>query len=233
MHGSIERLLRVQDYDSQILFLREAKRVRPHELDEDRRKVDRARAAVETIKSTIKELRMASDALELDVKEFDAEVNKIKVARNECKSNAEYQVMTDQIERQVEERGNTEEVVLAKLSQIDELQVRLEAAEADDRKAREVFGRKEAEMTELLRGLDEQLTQLEKERAEHTDGIDVEHLRLYERVLDRHKNFAIAEVQDGICRGCHMRVTPQNVNQIMLGEIVQCSQCTRFLYLAE
>ncbi len=233
MHGSIERLLRVQDFDSQILFLREAKRVRPRELDEDRQKVAQERAGVEVIRGAIKDLRVAADSLEVDVRQYDAEVNKIKGARNQCKSNAEYQVMTDQIERQIEERGKAEEDVLAKLSEIDDLQERLELAETSQRKAEEILARKEAEMAELLKGLDGQLSQLETERAQHTEGIDREHLALYERVLDRHQNFAIAEVQDGICRGCHMRLTPQNVNQLMLGEIVQCSQCTRFLYLAD
>ena len=46
-HISIEQLLRVQDVDSQIIFLEDAKRIRPQELNEERLKVDQAQEGVD------------------------------------------------------------------------------------------------------------------------------------------------------------------------------------------
>lgn len=233
MHPSIEKLLRVQDVDSQILFLREAIRVRPQELEDERQKVLRANEAVQSLEGRIKKARMAADQRELDVKKFDEDVGKLKVALNTSKSNAEYSVIRDQIEKQSELRGVAEEDVLVSLSEIDALETELKEIVVQQQAIDKSFGRRKHEMDELIQGIELQVAELEKDRAEKVAGIDVEHLRMYQRVLDRHRNYALAQTEDGICRGCNMRVTPQNVNLLMLNEIVVCTQCARFLYLAD
>ncbi|MCH2373122.1 MAG: hypothetical protein MK538_03000 [Planctomycetes bacterium] len=232
MHDSISKLLRVQDLDSQILFMREAFRVRPSELDDDRQKLSRAQEAVTVMAGKIKGRRMAADQRELDVKKFDEEITKFRVALNQTKSNAEYSVMRDSIERQTEDRGKAEEEVLEILAEIDVLQDELRESESYEAAVRKSFDRKSAEISELIKGLEEQVNALEEDRRGRVEGVDPEHLRLYERVLERHRNHAIAPVEDGVCRGCNMRVTPQNINRLMLSYLVQCTQCTRFLYLS-
>ena len=230
-HTSVEKLLLVQDVDSQIIFLEEAKRVRPQELSEDRQRVVRAEEGVEGVHRKIKALRMDVDRRELDVKKFDEEIAKLTVALNQTRSNSEYGVVRDQVERQKEKRGETEEDVLEILMELD----RVQAVKAEEEKRLEStkgsFGRKEAQMNELLESLESQLRELRERREGLIDGVDPEHLGLYERVLNRRRNFAIARVEGQICQGCHMRLTPQNVNLLMQAMFVQCSNCTRLLYL--
>ncbi len=88
-------------------------------------------------------------------------------------------------------------------------------------------------MNELLERLEGQLQELRGRRVGLIVGVDPEHLGLYQRVLDRRRNFAIARVEGQICQGCYMRLTPQNVNLLMQAMFVQCSNCTRLLYLGE
>ena len=233
MHDSISKLLRVQDLDSQILFMREAVRVRPTELNDDRQKLERAQGLVKTHQEKIKSRRMAAAQREVDVKPFDEEITKMRIALNQTKSNDEYSVIRDSIERKTEEQGKAEEEVLEILAEIDGLQEQLKGLETEEQSVKRACDRKSAEVGELVKGLEEQVAPLEAARRERVDGVDPEHLRLYERVLDRHRNHAIAPVEDGICRGCHMRVTPQNINRLMLSDLVQCTQCTRFLYLPD
>lgn len=233
MHPSIERLLRVQDVDSQIIFLEEARRLRPQELNEDRQKVRQAEESVEAVDRQIKALRMDVDRRELDVRNFDQEIEKLTIALNQARSNDEYSVLRDQIERQKEKRGETEEAVLEVLTELDRLDERKSEEEKRLEEGRRSFNRKEAEMKELLEGLERQLADLRERRVGLTEGVDPEHLGLYERVLDRRRDFAIARVDGRICQGCYMRLTPQNVNLLMQGMFVQCSNCTRLLYLDE
>ncbi len=232
-HTSVEQLLRVQDVDSQIIFLEDAKRVRPQELSDDRQKVEQAQEGVHGVHRKIKALRMEVDRRELDIKKFDEEIAKLTVALNQTRSNSEYGVVRDQVERQKEKRGETEEDVLEILMELD----RVQEVKAEEEKRLEgtksAFGRKEAQMTELLEGLEGQLRELRERRVGLIDGVDPEHLGLYERVLDRRRNFAIARVEGQICQGCHMRLTPQNVNLLMQAMFVQCANCTRLLYLDE
>ena len=232
-HPSIEQLLRVQDVDSQIIFLEEAKRLRPQELGEDRQKVRQAEEEVEGVNRKIKTLRMDVDKRELDIKNFDAEIDKLTVALNQTRSNDEYSVVRDQIERQKEKRDEAEEDVLEILTELDRIQELKAEEEKRLEETQKAFGRKEAEMNELLAGLEQQLEEFRSRRAELVEGVDPEHLGLYERVLGLRGNFAIARVEGQICQGCHMRLTPQNVNLLMQAMFVQCSNCTRLLYLDE
>ena len=57
-------------------------------------------------------------------------------------------------------------------------------------------------------------------------------LLLYDRVLSRHKDFALARLEHQVCQGCFMSITPQTLNTILLGrELCQCRNCLRILYL--
>ncbi len=232
MHASIEKLLRVQDVDSQILFMREAMRVRPQELNDDRVKVDQAKSAVAALQSRIKSARMAADARELDIRKFDDEITKLTVALNQAKSNDEYSVIRDGIERQKEMRGGAEEDVLLQLQEIDRLEEDRKVLESNLEELAKTLERKERELEELLGGLRAQLDELETQRSGLVDGVDSEHLGLYDRVLDRHQNFAIARVEGQICKGCNMRLTPQEVNLLLQDTFVQCRNCSRLLCLA-
>ena len=233
MHPSVEKLLRVQDVDSQILFLEEAKRVRPQQLNEDRQKVVQAEESVESVVLKIKRLRMDADGRELDIKGLDDEIGKLTLALNQSRSNQDYAVIRDKIERRKETRDQAEEEVLAKLTEVDKLQAEKEEQEKRVEAARKSFDRKEAEMAELVQGLERQLKDLQERRRGLIDGVNPEHLMLYDRVLSLRRNFAIARVEGQICQGCHMRLTPQNVNLLMQAMFVQCSNCTRLLYLDE
>ena len=137
MHPSIEQLLSVQEVDSQAIFLRESMRLRPRELDDDRKNVARASDAVEALVAKTKTVKMASDEREVDVKKCDAEIEKLNILLNQASSNNEYTILKEQIKRQEETRSEAEEDVLEKLTEIDRLEaeqrertVNLAAAEA-------------------------------------------------------------------------------------------------------
>ena len=121
MHASIERLLKVQEVDSQRLFLEEAIRRRPLELEDERRKLSAAEERVAAIEARMKEVKISADQRELDVRGFDKEIEKITVARNQAKSNNEYALYGEQIKRQEGMRSVAEEEVLTGLTELDTL----------------------------------------------------------------------------------------------------------------
>ena len=87
VNPSIEQLLRVQEVDSEMIFIRESLRRRPLELDDDRRKVENVRKHLEGAIAQIKRSKMEADKGELEVKRLDGEIEKLNVALNQAKSN--------------------------------------------------------------------------------------------------------------------------------------------------
>lgn len=231
LHPSVEQLLKVQEVDSQILFLRESLRLRPLELEDDRRKVVDTKKNLEGALLEIKKGRMDSDRREVDVKKADAEIDKLNVALNQAKTNQEYTIFKEQIKRQEEQRGKAEEEVIEKLTQLDSLESTRKALATKLEMEERSFRKKESEVQEIVKGIKDQLQVLEATRGELMSGIDREHLRTYERVLQRHNNFAIARVESQVCHGCFMSVTTQEVNLLMQGQLLQCKSCSRLLYL--
>ena len=231
MNPSIEQLLHVQGVDSEMIFIRESLRRRPLELDDDRRKLENARKHLEGAQAQIKRFKMDADRGELEVKRLDAEIEKLTVALNQAKSNQEYTIIKEQIRRQSEGRGTAEEQVLEKLSEIDALEAERKERTEDVKREEASFRNKEAEMKQVLDGLETQLAKLEERREGLIEGIDREHLKIYDRVLARHNNFAIARVEGQICQGCYMTVTSQEINLLLQGQFLQCKSCSRLLYL--
>jgi uncharacterized protein len=231
MHPSIEKLLKVQEVDSQLIFLRESMRMRPRELEDDRRKAAETKAGLEAVEAQIKRAKVDSDQRELDVGKADAEITKIQTAMNQSKSNQEYTIFKEQIKRQEEIRGKAEEDVIGKLHEIDALDLKRKEWAARLAEAEKTFRKKEAEVTELVRAMQKEYDSLQSRRGGLLEGIDPENLKVYERVLERHNNFAIARVEGQICHGCYMSVTSQEINLLLQGSFLQCKNCSRILCL--
>lgn len=231
MNPSIERLLTVQDVDSEMLFVRESLRLRPSELEEDRGRVRETGKAIEDIVHRVRQLRIESDRRELDVRKADAEIEKLNVVLNQARSNQEYTITKEQIKRHEELRGRAEEEVLEKLTLIDGLEEERKGLVQRLAVEEKALQKKSAEVEEIVRELQTQLGDLERRRADLVQGVDKDHLKMYDRVLARHNNFAIARVEDQICQGCFISITSQDVNLLMQGQFVQCRSCSRLLYL--
>jgi predicted nucleic acid-binding Zn-ribbon protein len=231
MNPLIEQLLLVQEVDSELILLSESLRLRPRELDDDRKSVVETRRSIDGIAAQIKRLKMAGDRREVDVRKSDADIEKYKIALNQAKTNQEYTIFKEQIRREEELRGKAEEEVLQTLAEIDAAEAERKALTAKVAEEDKALKRREAEVEGVLAGIRKHLEGLKAKRADLVEGIPRENLQIYERVLARLNNFAIARVEDQICQGCFMMVTNQDVNLIMQGQFVQCKSCARLLFL--
>ncbi len=230
----LKLLLELQKIDADLHFLRELRVRRPQEVQKERDKLQRSEQAVASIESDIKQLRMTCDRAELDIKQKQGEIEKLQIALNTAKTNQEYQVLRDQIERHGKELGEIEEQVLERFNSIDALGEEKTAARDEVERARKELAAREEEMRGIVAEVDEKIAALDKQRAEKVAEIPGDALETYERVLARYEDSALALVESRICQGCYMSVTSQAINELMVGEeLIQCKNCLRILYLPE
>ena len=72
---------------------------------------------------------------------------------------------------------------------------------------------------------------LEAQRAELLAKMTDDHRDLYERLLARLGDSAVAEVRDEICQGCLLKIRPEQVSLVRGGTtMVTCSDCGRILW---
>jgi len=62
-------------------------------------------------------------------------------------------------------------------------------------------------------------------------GIDPQAIEVYQQ-LRKHKGTAIANVEQGTCRGCQIALPTTELQQARSGSLVRCSSCGRILFLA-
>lgn len=232
MNEQLKVLLDLQKIDSELYFLQTMREKKPSELEHDKQRQQQAQAVVQRIDDTIKETRMEIDRKELDINQNEAEIEKAQIALNTARSNDEYQVFKSQIEKFQGTNGSIEEYVLEQMSAIDGLNADRELASTEVDRVTRDLNQKEKEIQSFLQEVDQRVGDLGGNRSELVASADKDALEVYEKVLTRYSESALALVENSVCQGCHMSLTKQMLNELMVGrDLVQCRNCVRILYL--
>lgn len=78
--------------------------------------------------------------------------------------------------------------------------------------------------------IEAELVELEEARRGEVESIDSEALEFYD-LLKSTCGWAVARVEGGKCQGCHIALPTGQWQKARSGEMVQCSNCGRILYL--
>ena len=79
--------------------------------------------------------------------------------------------------------------------------------------------------------LEQQLRQSAQTRAKLAAEVPPKAMALFETVSRQRKGIAVAEVRDGHCSSCQVRLRPQLFNDLRSNEhLIQCESCQRILY---
>jgi predicted nucleic acid-binding Zn-ribbon protein len=171
--------------------------------------------------------------LEGDIQLIRAKISKHKDQLYEVKTNEQFRAMLREIEGEEENIRQIEDQLLEKMVEAEQLErhVKEAASRLEGEKARvEQESRRlqalcQADEQERARLLEQRLAlaaQLEDRVREH-----------YER-LRKSRGSAVAEVRDGFCSGCHVRLRPQAYNEVRSNStILTCETCGRILYYVE
>ena len=78
--------------------------------------------------------------------------------------------------------------------------------------------------------LESSLNDLRQKRQALSAEFDPKVVTLYDG-LRENKGFAVARVEQGICRGCRISLPSSELQQVRGGNVIQCGSCNRILYL--
>lgn len=206
------------------------------ELNEIEAGLTSLRDAVSHIKSLLERERTALKSAEtlrashLDELEGIAEKSKRNTQlRENARNNREMEATQralEELKRQREERSAEAERLLAVITdtraQIERHAQEFEALVAE-LAAAEAAG---AERTVALRA---QKAENQAARGSVSKKVRADLFARYTMVFNR-RGSAVAELDDGICRACNVRIPPQLYNQVLAAEkIFECPSCQRFL----
>lgn len=232
----LDRILRLQELDSSIDRLV----ARSEELEEG----EELRAAglkVQELEDRVGEIRLGLDSQRREQERLETEV-----ASLDAKAGAEERRLYDgsvanpkelaSIQAEVSSlrnrKGRIEDEVLEQMERREEMEGRLPPLESELAEARENLANLDSELAEELGQTKQSLAELRGEREALALEFDEELLELYEDLRAQKRGVGAAVLEDGVCSGCHQKLSPLELERIKHAEgIRRCEYCRRILVL--
>jgi uncharacterized protein len=232
--AELKTLIDLQQIDQALSHLRNTIEAAPVQVQTLKTQLDQFISATEEQKTRQAANQKERRQLEGDIQEIRAKIAKHKEQLYQVKTNEQYRAMLKEID--VEE-GNIRKVE----DRILEAMLEGERIEQTIREATTRLGsekqRVEAEVVQLES--DRKEAERQRGEAEARRGILVGALNKaiyaqYEKLLRARNGMALAQVRDGFCAGCHVRLRPQAYNDVRTKDgLLTCETCSRILYYVE
>lgn len=188
----------------------------------------RKQAAETELRDTTLDLDKTSGELELAEQKLAAEQNRLYAGGLSARD-AEF--MRQEVQMLERKNGEMEDRIL----ELMELRERQEAAveELDEALAAadEEKARYEALIQEAWSGIDSRLAKKEARKADIVPLIESELIELYDELREIKEGVAVGRLVEGICGGCHLRLTAAEQLEVARSDPPRCIHCRRILAL--
>jgi len=227
----LEDLIVLQERDRRIAELRRELNDLPNRKALVENRLADRRQRVAAAEDAWKQNAAAIKQLEVDIESHKEQVARMLGQQFEVKSNEQYRTLQSEI-------ASHREKIRALEDREIELMENGESHRAAVDKARAEFREDEREAAEALRSFEARAEALQAElaaeetaRAERAAAVEPDWISRYERILRHHGDRAVVPVENGACGGCHMKLTPQVIQDARRAqEVVTCGYCGRLLY---
>jgi predicted nucleic acid-binding Zn-ribbon protein len=233
----MDRLLELQELDLAIDRL--TARFQTLESEAELRE---ARADLAQAESRLGELRLAIDAvtgeqrrLESDVDSLDRKITaeRARLFDGSVANPKELQSIEAEVQSLAGRKSRVEDLVLEQMERREGLEARLAALEAAESEAQERVDQLEQGSARELVEVEGSLRDQTGKREKLAQEFDPELLELYEGLRRQKKGVAAVALVDGVCQGCHQKLSPVYLEGLKRSEgIRRCEYCRRILVFA-
>lgn len=234
MQQHLRPILDIQELDMKMLRLMRVKKERLKELSqiETLRKELHQQLADKELE--IAELGKTIQSFEQKIQDVTTKIKKLESQQNSVKKVEEFNALTQEMTQAEREKIALEQKVsdlVDKKNSEDEIFEKIK----ESLKSSEISSdnlAKEIESSITL--INDEGSQLKKERETLAKKADLETLQIYERLLRNKKDRVIVPIENRTCSGCHIVLTAQHENLVRKGEnLVFCEHCSRIHFWQE
>jgi len=202
------------------------------EIEQTQQEIDRRRNALQAAETDAQTHDLRRQELEKLFEDEGAKMTERRMRLNRVRNEKELQALRHEIEVRKEANQQLEEQVIDALERMDVLNESRVQAANDLAEFEALAKEKIANSEERLRELKAQIQGGEKAREDVRGALDVVLLRRYELILERRGGVAVADVNEGICQGCHRMLPPQLHIELQRNptHVNACPACHRILY---
>jgi uncharacterized protein len=230
MLPDIENLLQLQEADREILRLNEEVAALPRRVAAIEQKLAGTKAQLEKAKASVKADEASRRKYETAISDLQQKISKYRDQSLEVKTNDQYKALLHEIEFAQKEIQGNEDKILELMVNSESREKEVKAAEAELKEETAEIEKEKAEARRVTEEDQKRLAEWNTKRSALREGVNVDLLRHYERVLKLRKS-GLSEVRDHKCMACQVMLRPQTYNEVRGGTtIVICDSCQRILY---
>ncbi len=237
MHPAIPRLIDLQTIDLKIAGLRAQLDAFPKRIMDLDAKLTGARTSVATAKEAQVNSLKERKKFELDVEQWKERARKYRDQSGSVKTNEAYKALQHEIANAEAEVSKAEDRQLELMMASEEVEARMRHADADLKEAEKSVAADRKEIEMQYGAKKKELAVANAEREKTAAPIPEDMLSLYDRIAKRHNGHALAQVKDGQCKGCGLRVLPHTLQLLTTDhddeEVFRCESCGLILYSLE
>ncbi len=229
---TIEQLVKLQSVAKEHFLLHEEKNVLIKDLKKEEETLKAMNEACSTLDQQKNDLSQAIHDVQNQIQEALEAIKKLKEKEAYVKTQKEYIALDTEQSIQRDKIKEFEKESLTKTKELDEVNALYESKKQELKDQEDRFSEKQLEVDSGIEDIEGKLQNIEKIRSEVLPTLDRQTLSRFERIVQNKNGVGIVPVNEGICEGCNIAVTPQVISIIRSNkEIIYCINCARILYL--
>jgi len=191
-----------------------------------------AREKLDAEKEKLKELQYQQRSLEWEIDDLATKIKKgdDELYSGRIKNPKELSSLQHEVELLKNKRDRLETKDLEIMDQAESIEAGVAALKQELEETTTEWQREQEQLKKEKAALEKSLSDLKQQRQAMATETDSQVLTLYDR-LRKSKGWAVARVEQGICRGCRISLPSSELQQARSGALVQCGSCSRILYL--
>jgi len=228
---NIDVLKKTQQLDSEIYHAHVSLEEIPAERAQLKSEMELEKTHLNELEKSLKDIQLKLKEKELELAQKETQIKKLEGQLSQVKTNKEYAALQQEISSLKADNSVLEEGIIHVLDEVDAAREEVRNEKEKVAVVTKSFQDKDLEKANYEKSLQVRLADLKKQREESVAQLPPELGELYNRITVKKQGLALAAVSGEVCSACQMKLRPQLINDIRLGEqIVVCENCSRILY---
>lgn len=234
MKEEMKLLIALQDVDARMDLILTQKQEGPKKIKRLEQRLVELEARLTEEKAQMEAVIRERRETERTIDDLDNKLKKANIKLSSIKSNKEYLAALKEIDDLKHNKFILEEKVISIMEQMEALETSCAASREKAGEMRREFEMDRDAVISSLKALDHDLRAVEQERGSLAMAVDPGLLKRYDTLRERKGGIAVSPVVHGVCQTCHMRIPPQEFNELIRGDkLMTCPNCSRMIYWRE
>jgi predicted nucleic acid-binding Zn-ribbon protein len=234
LKNKLDLLEQLQEIDLQVDVMKTAQNNLLTDMNGFAKALDDAREVFTGLQFRAAQLEKEKLELEASHKAELENIQRSETNMKEIKTNKEYQAVGREIAAARKQVAELEELVLQKITQLDELNNEISACMTTlaelEKNTEQLRDEKQGDIDKVQHDIDADSLR----RQAITTELPANVLKRYDNLRLQRRGQAVAVARDGYCLGCNMHLPPQLYNSLFkCEELITCPHCQRMLILKQ